>query len=223
MPRRVGGLIRRSRRAATPIGRGEDIVRRIRAAKPGETPVSFPRFWPNRLILGLETALGASERPRETAPIRGLRDSRLLDFDGDEVTFRVSREGESFRAATVPVHELIRRILQHVPPHGFRTVRSFGLYAPGAKDKLRRAGELVGYLPPPEAKELAGEIPSRERPDDPWDKELCSVCGERLVASTLPRADPLLSPNAQPRPAIADQIFPVRGPPGAAIFLEELS
>ncbi|MCP3994887.1 MAG: hypothetical protein GY722_07465 [bacterium] len=157
--------------------------------------------------------------------IRGgvLRNSRLLDFDGEEVTFRVSRMGESLRTATVPVQEFIRRILQHVPPHGFRTVRGVGLYAPTNGEKLRRAGEQVGYLPPPEEGELEGEIPSREPCENPWDKELCSVCGQKLIEGTLPRADPLLSADAQPRPWIADQIFPVRGPPGPGIFLEELS
>jgi hypothetical protein len=153
-----------------------------------------------------------------------LTNARLLNFDGDEVTLRVSRSSEPFEAATLSVNEFIRRILQHVPRPGFRTVRGFGLYAPGAGEKLRRARKIVGQLPPPKDGELEDEIPSNERPDNPWTKETCSVCGQKLLEGTLPRLSPLLHQNPEPRPWIAEQIFGRRrGPPGEAVLLEELS
>jgi hypothetical protein len=63
--------------------------------------------------------------------------SRLLDFDGQTVTFRykdyrdIGPDGPRQKPARLPTDEFIRRLLQHVPPKGFHMVRGFGLYRRG--------------------------------------------------------------------------------------------
>jgi Putative transposase len=52
----------------------------------------------------------------------------VLAFDDRTVTFRYTDSRDHRRKQmTLPAHEFLRRLLQHVPPKGFHRVRCFGL------------------------------------------------------------------------------------------------
>ncbi len=124
--------------------------------------------------------------------VRGgpLKESRLLSFDGDTVTFRKSRRREPFEAITLPVNDFIERLLRHVPPPNFRTVRSCGLYAPNAAAKRQLAQAALGQLPQSEPSgEISAEIPDQAAEDKGYG--CCEVCGKKLVlVAKLPRPPP---------------------------------
>lgn len=130
--------------------------------------------------------------------VRGgpLKNSRLLRLDPKEqtATFRVSRKGEPWSEMTLPVRELIRRILWHVPPTGYRVVRACGLYHHHYREQLEACREQLGVgeapgsaaddPPATEAEELSGE-------DWVAVEEYCRICGCLLEVENIPRAPPL--------------------------------
>src|SRR5690554_3023801 len=84
-----------------------------------------------------------------------ISNSRLLRFDGNEVTFRYKdyRRGGADRqqVMTMAANEFIRRFLIHVPPGGFHRIRHYGLLAGSArKDCPAQARERLGVAPAPE-------------------------------------------------------------------------
>ncbi len=124
--------------------------------------------------------------------VRGgpLKESRLLSFDGDTVTFKKSRRHEPFEAITLPVDDFIERLLRHVPPPNFRTVRSCGLYAPNAAAKRELARTALGQLPEIEPRDgISAETRDQAAEDKGYG--CCEVCGKKLVlVAKLPRPPP---------------------------------
>lgn len=110
-----------------------------------------------------------------------MKESRLVSFDGQKVTFVKSRRHEPYEELTVPVDEFIRRILRHVPPLRFRTVRGYGLYAPSKGEERREAQRLLGHKPETTASSLPSQ--STRSPQD-----FCPHCGQDLiVVEVIPR------------------------------------
>ena len=72
-----------------------------------------------------------------------ISDARILDFDGDTVTFRhrkpVARAADTprYAAMTLPVDTFIRRFLLHTIPTGFHRIRHFGILANGCRARTR--------------------------------------------------------------------------------------
>lgn len=138
-----------------------------------------------------------------------IGESRLLEFDGEMVTFRakdyrdVGLEGPRAKPVHLSTDEFIRRFLQHVPPKGFHMVRGFGLYRRGGMtealhQKLREALPLS-----PEVHEaLASPFTARPGEHDvPGD---CPHCGSPLfLVVYLPRGN-----------RFHRVIYPPRGSPG---------
>ena len=125
--------------------------------------------------------------------VRGgpIKDHRLVNFDGQQVTFRYSNHRELDERGTprqaemtVSIDEFLRRWSEHVPLPGVHMVRAWGLYASTQRPKLQRCRE---QLPDPEA---PGEPPNQgeEQPyGHPW--EQCPVCQQPMVPiQVLPRA-----------------------------------
>ena len=74
--------------------------------------------------------------------------SRLVDIEGGQVTFRYQKCGErQWRRMTLPANEFIRRFLQHVLPRGMHKVRYYGIWNPSHRQLLRRTQLLVGACP----------------------------------------------------------------------------
>lgn len=100
---------------------------------------------------------------------------RIVNISGGNVTFRYTPSGKKkSKLCTLPAEEFLRRFLQHVLPKGFVKVRYYGLFAPGQRQRLRRARKLLNApLPEPDSDEA-----------DPDDTEgtaiqpaLCPTCG----------------------------------------------
>jgi Putative transposase/Transposase zinc-binding domain len=68
----------------------------------------------------------------------------VLAFDDRTVTFRYTDSRDHRRKQmTLPAHEFLRRLLQHVPPKGFHRVRCFGLLHTQHRVTLRRLQLLL--------------------------------------------------------------------------------
>jgi hypothetical protein len=59
-----------------------------------------------------------------------IKNQRILHHDGETVRFRTSRKGEKFRTVRLAVGEFIGRLLEHVPPIGYRSHRGAGEVCP---------------------------------------------------------------------------------------------
>ena len=124
-----------------------------------------------------------------------ISNSRLLQFDGTEVTFRYKdyrRSGaDRQQVMTLTADEFIRRFLIHVLPRGFHRIRHYGLLAGSArKDCLAQARDMLGVAP--------DEPPAEETAPDP--RPPCPCCGgtmviiETFAAWCQPRAPPTARP-----------------------------
>ena len=125
-----------------------------------------------------------------------ISNSRLIAFDGNEVTFRYKdyrRSGANRQQVmTLAADEFIRRFLIHVLPRGFHRIRHYGLLASSArKDCLAQARDMLGVAP------TTDEPPTAET-SDPLPP--CPCCGgtmviiETFAAWCQPRAPPTTRP-----------------------------
>ena len=95
-----------------------------------------------------------------------ISNSRLIAFDGNEVTFRYKNYRcsgtERQQVMTLAAEEFIRRFLIHILPRGFHRIRHYGLLASSArKDCLAHARDMLGVAPAPD------EPPTADRRDRP--------------------------------------------------------
>ncbi|MCA9122167.1 MAG: transposase [Planctomycetaceae bacterium] len=114
-----------------------------------------------------------------------IGNGRLVSLRDGRVYFRqrVSSSGGEARGrravTSLPVDEFQRRLLEHVPPKGFHTVRGYGLYSSNRHSRL------------PAARAALGQAPLAEQPPQVDWQTLCAsmgrgaaaccpVCGERL-------------------------------------------
>jgi hypothetical protein len=121
-----------------------------------------------------------------------ISNSRLIGFDGTEVTFRYKnyrRNGaDRQQVMTLAADEFIRRFLIHTLPRGFHRIRHYGLLAGSArKDALALIRELLEVTPAPE--KLVVEEPTDQRPP-------CPCCGGTMVI--LETFAPWCQPRAPP-------------------------
>ncbi|NMA97878.1 MAG: IS91 family transposase, partial [Phyllobacteriaceae bacterium] len=122
-----------------------------------------------------------------------ISNSRLIAFDGNEVTFRYKdyrcSGAERQRVMTLAADEFIRRFLVHVLPRGFHRIRHYGLLAGSArKDCLAQVRSLLEVAPAPDD---AGGTQETADPRPP-----CPCCGgtmviiETFARGCRPRAPP---------------------------------
>ncbi len=122
--------------------------------------------------------------------VRGgpIGNSRLVAFCDGQVSFRYrdhrEADADSGRGRTkllaVAAGEFVRRVLEHVPPPGMHTVRSWGLYASSRRGDLARARTALGQPAPAASpvrvrwqdvlRRIGGDAATR-----------CAVCGAELV------------------------------------------
>lgn len=117
-----------------------------------------------------------------------IKNHRLVDFDGREVTFRYGdfREADAggkprSKTMRLSVAEFLGRLLLHVPPPGMKTVRSYGLYAPKSREELERA--RAGIEPSPEWTEARRRL-DRRHTGPSAHQPRCPVCGLAMVVLT---------------------------------------
>jgi hypothetical protein len=128
-----------------------------------------------------------------------ISNSRLIAFDGTEVTFRYKdyrrNSADRQQVMTLAADEFIRRFLIHVLPRGFHRIRHYGLLAGSArKDCIAHARELLKVAPASE--QAATQQPADHRPP-------CPCCGgvmiiiETFAPGCRPRAPPAAKPSTR--------------------------
>jgi hypothetical protein len=134
--------------------------------------------------------------------VRGgpIKDHRLVNFDGEQVTFRYGNQRErdeqgkpQQQELTLPVQEFLARWSEHVPLPGVHTVRAWGLYA---STQRRRLEQCRDQLPKRDTPEQTPKVAERQPyRDHPW--EQCPVCHRAMVVTQVrPRA------GARPQPEL---------------------
>jgi hypothetical protein len=97
-----------------------------------------------------------------------LGNQRILSDEQGQITFNYKSSGDGqWRRLSLPAHEFIRRLLQHVLPKGFQRVRYYGWLSPAAKQKWQRILALLDW-----------KAPTLMLP--PQAPMLCLHCGRRL-------------------------------------------
>jgi hypothetical protein len=116
-----------------------------------------------------------------------IGNSRLLAERDGRVVFRyripVGADGDCNRqgVTSLPVDEFLSRLLEHVPPRGFQTVRGYGLYSGNQHSRLREAHVALGDPPPePEQSPLSWEAFCESA--GVMDAGRCPQCGARLIS-----------------------------------------
>ena len=145
-----------------------------------------------------------------------ISDSRIVAFDGENVTFRHRKPVEPrqkkprYGTMTVSADEFIRRFLLHVLPEGMHRIRYFGILANGCRaTTLKCAREALGTI----GCAVTGETARRLEGDDEQDRDrgaevatasvACPHCGGvlRLVREISRRQEPFVArapPQAPP-------------------------
>lgn len=119
----------------------------------------------------------------------GISNSRLVDVQGDAVTFR-TKNGETVTLAPV---EFLRRFVQHVLPAGFHKIRHCGLYAGATEDARLTAHEHLAPLSPSPSSSPASTAvelawPEQLRAVSGRDVEHCPRCGAPIEHRPVPPA-----------------------------------
>jgi hypothetical protein len=117
-----------------------------------------------------------------------LSNHRLVALEDGQVTFRYKdyTRGHRLRTLTLDAVEFRRRLMLHVPPHGFHRLRHFGFLANRVRqEKLAQCRVLLGHAPRLLLREATVD---REAPaGEPG--TLCPVCqhGHMQLVQTLYR------------------------------------
>src|SRR5919197_199820 len=85
-----------------------------------------------------------------------ISNHRLVALEEGQVTFRYKdyQRGHRLRTLTLDAVEFLRRLLLHVPPHGFHRLRHFGFLANRVRQaKLAQCRTLLGQAPRPLVRE----------------------------------------------------------------------
>lgn len=120
-----------------------------------------------------------------------IGESRLVAMDGQSVWFEYKDnrnkgpEGVPIKPMPLSHREFVRRVLQHVPPHGFHMVRGYGLYRRGAgvSSQLRQQASQVVPLGPEVQAALTSRVPRAEVVIPTH----CPICGKRVLLRWRPR------------------------------------
>src|SRR5712691_2980794 len=84
-----------------------------------------------------------------------ISNPRLISLEDGHVTFRYKdyQRGHRLRTLTLEAVEFLRRLMLHVPPHGFHRLRHFGFLANRVRqEKLAQCRTLLGSATPPQAR-----------------------------------------------------------------------
>lgn len=77
-----------------------------------------------------------------------IADSRIIDYDGQTVTFSYQQRQQRGKVAQkmvkMPVLDFIHGVVRHIPPKQFKMVRYYGLYAPRKIGRIREILRAIG-------------------------------------------------------------------------------
>ena len=125
-----------------------------------------------------------------------IADSRILSYDGKDVTFSYRDRSESgktiVRIKKVPVLEFIHGVVRHIPPKQFKMVRYYGLYAPRKKAKVKKLMQQIGSMLGRAVRKLTWrERRVRTFGQDPLTCPKCGSTDMVLYSLTIPDGDGL--------------------------------
>jgi hypothetical protein len=107
-----------------------------------------------------------------------ISNNRLLDMNGDRVSFSWKDSGGNRKVMTLKAGEFIRRFLLHVLPDGFHRIRSYGLLANGHRtEKLALCRQLLD-VPSPPTDRSSDDDKDLDLHDD--ERPACPCCGGRM-------------------------------------------
>ena len=112
------------------------------------------------------------------------------------------QHGHRLRTLTLDAVEFLRRLMLHVPPHGFHRLRHFGFLANRVRqEKLAQCRTLLGHAPRAQARDEATD-PKRPEVFVGEPGVVCPICqhGRMQLVQTLYR-----------QPAVWDLAVPVPG------------
>lgn len=119
-----------------------------------------------------------------------ISNSRLKSYQNKEVEFYYDDYHEKDKTKKrkvmkVTAEEFIRRLLMHIPPDGFKTVRNYGIYASSKRAELNKCRERFGQKSYEEAVE---DIKGAAWLEDLIEENsCCPICGEKLeVTEKIP-------------------------------------
>ena len=133
-----------------------------------------------------------------------ISNHRLVALEDGQVTFRYKdyQRGHRLRTLTLEAVEFLRRLMLHVPPHGFHRMRHFGFLGNRVRQaKLAQCRALLGHARAPRALAAAMDLKTPEVPRaEPG--AVCPVCqhGRMQVIKTVYR-----------QPAVWDLSVPAPG------------
>jgi Zn finger protein HypA/HybF involved in hydrogenase expression len=90
-----------------------------------------------------------------------ISNHRLVALEHGQVTFRSKdyTHGHRLRTLTLDAVEFLRRLMLHVPPHGFHRLRHFGFLANRVRqEKLAQGRTLLGQATPPQVQGKAMDL-----------------------------------------------------------------
>jgi hypothetical protein len=90
-----------------------------------------------------------------------ISNHRLVSLEDGQVTFRYKdyQRGHRLRTLTLEAVEFLRRLMLHVPPHGFHRLRHFGFLANRVRQaKLAQCRTFLGHATPPHARGKAVDL-----------------------------------------------------------------
>jgi Putative transposase/Transposase zinc-binding domain len=134
-----------------------------------------------------------------------ISNHRLVALEDGQITFRYKdyAHGHRLRTLTLEAVEFLRRLMLHVPPHGFHRLRHFGFLANRVRqEKLAQCHALLGYAPQPYIPARAADLTTSEVP---WGEPgaRCPICqhGHMQLVQTLYR-QPAVWDLSVPPPAL---------------------
>jgi Putative transposase/Transposase zinc-binding domain len=120
-----------------------------------------------------------------------ISNHRLVALEDGQGTLRYKddRHGHRLRTLTLEAGEFLRRLMLHVPPHGFHRLRHCGFLANRMRqEKLAQCRTLLGHAPPSPARQATVDLkPPEVSASEPGG--VCPVCqhGRMQLVQTLYR------------------------------------
>ena len=134
-----------------------------------------------------------------------ISNHRLVALEDGQVSFRYKdyQHGHRLRTLTLDAVEFLRRLMLHVPPHGFQRLRHFGFLANRVRqEKLAQCRTLLGHATQPRAPAAAAAL-DLTAPEVPGAEpgSVCPVCqhGRMQLIQTVYR-QPALWDLSRPMP-----------------------
>jgi hypothetical protein len=180
--------------------------------------VAFPHIpWHKRWVVFAKPAMRGPDKVLDYlgryVHRTAMSDKAIVDCDEHTVTlrYRDSRH-HALRTMTLPVHEFLRRFLQHVSPKGMHRVRAFGLLHPEHRATLRRLQLLLAPPMPPEPMERAHEPAPPMRRRCPYCTEGTLILLRRLDALECVARATFLGPMLRMARAPPTDALPAQAP-----------